>query len=131
MEQMKSIKKHRKLKYPCVYRHFKGEFYATMGVSKACNIDELDFTKFQNYIKAHHTEQKNIVIVYVNNNGDMFHSQDVEAEELVLYKSLYDDSGVYGRPMKMFLSEIDKDKYPNYIGKYRFEEYRKEVNRYE
>lgn len=43
-------------------------------------------------------------------------------EQLVVYVDDSDSSKRYARPMDMFLSEVDKEKYPEIKQKYRFEE---------
>ena len=42
-------------------------------------------------------------------------------EELVLYRALYGEKELWIRPISMFTSLVDRDKYPNVKQKYRFE----------
>lgn len=45
-------------------------------------------------------------------------------ETLVIYKALYEPNEIYARPLKDFMSKVDKTKYPNIKQEYRFEEYK-------
>ena len=65
--------------------------------------------------------------VYKHFKGDYYFVEDVvihseTREKLVLYRPLYGDGKqLYVKPIDMFLSEVDHEKYPNVKQKYRFE----------
>lgn len=49
-------------------------------------------------------------------------AHDSETQELcVIYRKLYGDGGLWVRPLAMFASKVDREKYPNAKQEYRFE----------
>ena len=47
-------------------------------------------------------------------------------EEMVVYRALYGERGIWVRPKDMFFSTVDREKYPDVLQRYRFEKVVKE-----
>ena len=64
--------------------------------------------------------------IYKHFKGDYYLVEDIamhsETQEVyVVYRRLYGDLSLWIRPYDMFLSKVDKDKYPNVEQEYRFQ----------
>ena len=64
--------------------------------------------------------------IYRHFKGDLYLVEDVarsseDDTEYVVYRKLYGDCSLWIRPKEMFLSEVDRTKYPQVQQRYRFE----------
>ncbi|MBQ9267673.1 MAG: DUF1653 domain-containing protein [Clostridia bacterium] len=64
--------------------------------------------------------------IYRHFKGDYYFVEDVAThsetlEKYVIYRQLYGNNELYIRPLTMFLSEVDHEKYPNVEQQYRFD----------
>lgn len=64
--------------------------------------------------------------VYMHFKGKLYQVIDVAKntetnEMMVVYRALYGDYGLFVRPLEMFMSKVDKEKYPDAKQEYRYE----------
>lgn len=64
--------------------------------------------------------------IYRHFKGDYYMVEAVAKDsetntDMVIYRKLYGDGGLWVRPLSMFLSKVDRDKYPEVSQEYRFQ----------
>ena len=64
--------------------------------------------------------------IYKHFKGNLYLVEDIAIDSeterpMVVYRALYENTPLYVRDLEMFLSEVDKVKYPQVEQKYRFE----------
>lgn len=70
--------------------------------------------------------QLKLKCIYRHFKGDLYLLEDLAkhsetGEEYVIYRKLYGDCSLWIRPRDMFLSPVDKEKYPDCKQEYRFQ----------
>ncbi|MFL8710749.1 hypothetical protein Q3304_08285 [Clostridioides sp. GD02377] len=111
----------RDVECPCIYKDFKGDYYATMGVSKPLKkekldkieIDNINFRQYEDTsIKAIYTELDDCSLNIVKDiQGNLYHDSRFENDNLVIYKDLNSESGALARPLSSFIAKLTLEIY--------------------
>lgn len=93
-------------------------------------VDALTSWKKGIYFSTIETDNEEVDVriggIYRHFKGDLYIVEDVvyhseTKEKLVFYRALYGSCQHYVRPYDMFMSKVDKEKYPNVKQEYRFQ----------
>lgn len=112
----------REIKPNKLYKHFKGEYYFTLGVSNPVNV--LNSIGKYKFIRVKNTETHEEFDVLLNlESKQIYHNQNISGKTFVIYRNAYLNTGdIWAREIEVFSSKVDKEKYPEHEGKNRFEE---------
>lgn len=104
-----------KLYYTVPFIHKDIKIYAIRRIDTMRNaLNHLNIIETWKGRKVRHFKGKEYLVIDV--------AWHTESEEyVVVYRALYGECTLYVRPLAMFLSEVDKSKYPNAPQKYRME----------
>ena len=109
----------RKILNKIYYRHFKGDKYLVLGTTTSIR-GKYKNTRYIGY-GLHTEEDKSYYIYKVSNNKYLAldpYSRPLQGPHVVYQNQ---DGQIYLRPYRMFIEELDQDKYPNINKDYRFE----------
>lgn len=119
----------RELKLWYKYKHFKNKEYLPILIydGSILNLNDHNYIKYGQAINTENDEVVTILMpsdikkcwcyttLIVDKNNNPIKGK------YVLYKALYSPYGLFIREYNEFMSEVDKEKYPNVEQKYRFE----------
>ncbi|MDM9944106.1 hypothetical protein [Clostridioides difficile] len=111
----------RNVECPCIYKDFKGNYYATMGVSKPLKKEKLDKIEIEN-INFRQYEETSIGAKYVelddcklnivkDMNGNLYHDSRFENDYLVICKDLSSEVGALAIPLNSFIARLTLERY--------------------
>lgn len=112
------------------FKHFKGKMYKYLGIVHQYNkvTPYTSSSEIELYDNAIHTETDEMLTIWTDvssSTSDRFlftiNKNNDNEEDLVLYQAEYGENLCYLRPIDMFLSEVDRSKYPDVKQQYRFE----------
>lgn len=122
----------RNIKIPGIYKHFKGALYATCFISEPIKYEELENLiragKIEKTIETECTEKSIIICIFkLKDKRKYYHVidkgfEDILSNKMVGYVGITNlAEWIWLRPLEMFMSEVDKEKYPTVTQEFRFE----------
>lgn len=122
----------RNIKIPGIYKHFKGALYATSFISEPITDEEfrqlVRDEKIEKSIETEYTECSLPICIYkLKDKRKYFHVadldyQDILSKKMVGYVGITNPvNWIWLRPLDMFMSPVDKEKYPTVTQEFRFE----------